>query len=115
MCVTLMISCTNSDQKKIIQDVYVTDFISDETKNCRASDVDLSNSEVQQYFLIAKKVDHKTIHDHYNYGDCHIEGTLTYDKNNCTWEIRSGSTGHIKCGGKTQYFICDTCEKLFQQ
>ena len=97
-----------------ITDVYVADFGSEDIESCRPSDVDLSNNEVKEYFLRARQVDHKTIHDHYNYAPCYIVGTLKSNSTVCNWEIRAGATGHIECGGKTRYYVCDTCDDLFQ-
>jgi len=110
-----LISCAYTNVlSNNITDVYVADFGSEDIKRCRPSDVDLSNSEAKEFFLRAKNVDYKVIHDHYNYAPCYIEGTLKYKSKICEWEIRAGATGHIKCGEDTKYYVCDTCEDLFK-
>ena len=93
--------------------VYVADFNSEEMERCRPSDVDLSHSQASNFFMRAKRVDKKTLHDHYNYAPCYIEGTLKYKRKPCDWEIRAGATGHITCGKVTEYFACDSCDDLF--
>lgn len=111
----LLSSCASTGfQSNDITDVYVADFGSEDIKRCRPSDVDLSHNEAKKFFIRAKKVEYKVIHDHYNYAPCYIEGTLKYKSTVCEWEIRAGATGHIKCGGDTKYFVCDTCEDLFK-
>lgn len=108
-------SCASTGiQSNNITDVYVADFGSEDIKHCRPSDVDLSHNEAKEFFLRAKKVEYKVIHDHYNYAPCFIEGTLKYKSMICEWEIRAGATGHIKCGEDTKYFVCDTCGDLFK-
>ncbi|MCF6211235.1 MAG: hypothetical protein L3K24_11355 [Gammaproteobacteria bacterium] len=108
-------SCANiSPQNNKITDVYVADFGSEDIQRCRPSDVDLSHSEAREFFLKAREVDYKIVHDYYNYAPCYIEGTLKYKSINCEWEIRAGATGQIKCGQNTNYFVCDTCEDLFK-
>ncbi len=108
-------SCANIiSQDSKITDVYVADFGSEDIERCRPSDVDLNHSEAREFFLRAREVDYKVIHDHYNYAPCYIEGTLKYNYMNCEWEIRAGATGEIKCNQNINYFVCDTCEDLFQ-
>ena len=97
-----------------ISDLYVEDFASNDIESCRPSDVDLSHREAKEYFLRARQVEYRTIHDHYDYAPCHIEGTLKYRSNTCQWEIRAGATGYIKCEDDTKYFVCDICEDLFK-
>jgi hypothetical protein len=107
-------ACANQDfRQRQITDVYVEDFGSEDIERCRPSDVDLSHHEAKAYFLRARQVEYSVIHDHYNYAPCYIEGTLKYRSGICEWEIRAGATGHIKCGDKTRYFVCDTCDDLF--
>ena len=96
-----------------ITDVYVADFHSDDIEHCRPSDVDLSHSQARAFFLRAKRVDIKTLHDHYNYAPCYIEGTLKHGTQPCDWQIRAGATGQISCGKITEYFVCDDCDDLF--
>ena len=103
-----------SFQSDKITDVYVADFGSEDIERCGPSDVDLSHSGAREFFIRAREVDQKTIHDHYNYAPCYIEGTLKYGSMSCEWEIRAGATVQIKCIQKTNYFVCDTCEDLFQ-
>lgn len=108
-------SCTSKHiQIDKITDVYVTDFGSEEPDRCRPSDVDLSHHEARKFFLRARQVNHKVIHDYYDYAPCYIVGTLKYKSKICEWEIRAGATGHIKCNRDTLYYVCDTCDDLFQ-
>ncbi len=97
-----------------ITDVYVTDFNSDDIAKCRPSDVDLTHDEAREFFLRARQVDYKVIHDHYNFAPCYIEGTLNFKSKSCDWVIRAGATGHISCGKGETYFVCDICEDLFE-
>ena len=114
LAVIALTACAKTDsQLNQITDVYVEDFGSTDIKTCRPSDVDLSNTEVKDYFLRAREVEHKVVQDHYNFAPCHIEGTLKQNSTACEWEIRAGATGHIKCNGVTKYFVCDTCDDLF--
>jgi hypothetical protein len=116
LVIALLASCaTPSFYQHEITDVYVEDFGSDDKKSCRPSDVDLSHSEAKEFFLRARQVEFSVIHDHYEYAPCYIEGILKYRSSICEWEIRAGSTGHIKCHNETKYFVCDKCEELFGQ
>lgn len=96
-----------------INNVYIADFVSDAPQQCKPTDVDLSNIQVKQFFQQAAEVEHKTLHDHYNYAPCAIEGTLTYQQQSCNWQVRAGATGYIQCAGDYHYFACDNCEQLF--
>jgi hypothetical protein len=114
LAIAVLASCVTQDfYQREITDVYVEDFGSDDIESCRPSDVDLSHHEAREYFLRARQVEYRVIHDHYDFAPCYIEGTLKYRSSLCEWEIRAGATGHIKCGGETKYFVCDTCEDLF--
>lgn len=97
-----------------IAEVYVANFNSEDIQSCRPSDVDLSHSQARDFFMRAKLVDRKILHDHYNHAPCYIEGTLKYNNKPCDWEIRAGATGHITCGKKTEYFACDSCDDMFK-
>lgn len=110
-------SCATSQsfRQQEVTAVYVEDFGSDDNGRCRPEDVDLSHREAKEFFLRARQVESRVIHDHYNYAPCFIEGTLTYRSRQCEWEIRAGATGYIKCEGKTHYFVCDVCDDLFRQ
>ncbi len=113
MIAVSLTSCANTRfYQNDIKDVYVENFESENIQYCRPSDVDLSHKEAKEFFLRAKKVEHKVIHDHYDYAPCYIEGTLKYKSTICEWEIRAGATGHITCDKGTQYFVCDTCADL---
>jgi hypothetical protein len=70
-----------------------------------------SHSQARDFFLRAKRVDRRTLHDHY--APCYIEGTLKYGSKPCEWEIRAGATGHITCGKVTEYFAGGDCDDLF--
>lgn len=108
-------SCASAGPRQgVITDVYVADFGSEDISSCRPSDVDLGHHEAREFFVRARQVEYKIIHDHYNYAPCYIEGTLKYQSRICEWEIRAGATGSIKCGDETMHFACDTCEDLFQ-
>ncbi|GAA0545575.1 hypothetical protein GCM10009098_11410 [Rheinheimera aquimaris] len=96
-----------------INNVYIADFVSDAPQQCKPSDVDLSNIQVKQFFQQAAEVEHKTLHDHYNYAPCAIEGTLTYQQQSCNWQVRAGATGYVQCAGEYRYFACDNCEQMF--
>ena len=100
------------DQQKIT-DVYVQDFFTEDMQSCSTSDVNLSHHQAKEYFMRARPVEYRVIHDHYNYAPCYIEGVLKYRSKSYDWKIRSGSTGEIRIEGKTQYFVCDDCEDLF--
>jgi len=114
LAIAFLTSCaTQGFHQHQITDVYVEDFGSDDIESCRPSDVDLSNYKAKEYFLRARQVEYRVIHDHYNYAPCYIEGTLKNGSIICDWEIRAGATGHIKCGGDIKYFVCDTCDDLF--
>ena len=115
VCAVLLASCATTDHlSNKITEVYVADFVSDDMDSCRPSDVNLDNREVKEFFNKGRAVDHKVIHDHYNYAPCYIEGTLKYKSTVCEWQIRAGATGYIKCDDQTQYYVCDTCVELFQ-
>ncbi len=113
---SLLISCGAAEMRQAqITDVYVEDFNSDDMKSCRPSDVPLDNSRALHFFHRARQVDYTTIHDHYNIAPCYVEGTLKYGAISCEWRIRAGATAQIKCGRRTQYFVCDNCEDLFRE
>ena len=96
-----------------VTDVYVEDFQSTEMDRCRPSDVPLDNGAAAEFFRRAKLVDGRTLHDHYNYAPCFVEGTLKYHSNSCEWRIRAGATGEIRCGQQERLFACDDCDDLF--
>lgn len=100
------------NQQKIT-DVYVDGFVSDEIQTCRPSDVDLSGQQVKAFFMRARSVEFKVLHDYYDYAPCYIEGVLRSQSNDHAWKIRPSSIGEIRIDGKTQYFVCDDCEDLF--
>jgi hypothetical protein len=96
-----------------ISELNIARFGSDSIETCRPADVDLDVHEVREYFSRAKQVDIRIIHDQYNYAPCYIEGSLKYNGEDCDWQIRAGTTGHIRCYKKIKYFVCDTCDDLF--
>jgi len=107
-------ACTNEvSSSDNFTDVYVANFSSSD-KNCRPSDVNLNHFEAKQFFVRAKQVTFKIIHDYYDWAPCYIEGSMRYKKTACVWQIRAGATGHIKCGEETWYYACDTCYDLFE-
>ena len=114
-CAFALVSCATVafDAHKITE-VYVADFNSEDMERCRPSDVDLNHSQARDFFMRAKLVNKKILHDHYNHAPCYIEGTLKYKEKPCDWEIRAGATGHITCGKVTEYFACDNCNDMFK-
>lgn len=104
---------THSFDRDDVTDVYVDDFQSTEMDHCRPSDVPLGNAEAAEYFRRAKLVDARTLHDHYNYAPCFVEGTLKYQSTSCEWRIHAGATGEIRCGEQERLFACDNCDDLF--
>ena len=98
----------------VLHDFYVEDFSSDAPKQCKASDVELSNADVKAYFERAKAVSHATIHDHYNVAPCRIEGTLKKGSSICDWKIDALGVGQITCNEQTKYYVCETCDDLFE-
>ncbi|SEL42606.1 hypothetical protein SAMN05216604_11831 [Pseudomonas agarici] len=42
------------------------------------------------------------------------EGTLSYHRQQCHWQIRAGATGIIRCPTHEQYFACESCRDLFE-
>lgn len=108
-------SCSSQFDVKAIENVYVQDFQSTEIDNCTQNDVNLSHADSAEFFRLARLVDSKVIHDHYNHAPCYIEGTLLYNGKICDWEIRAGKTAMIKCQNEEYNFICDSCESLFEK
>ena len=80
---------------------------------CKPADVDLNNSEAAAFFVRSKIVDYKIVHDHYNVAPCHIEGVLTLGKQICEWKIQASAIGTVTCKGTVNYYVCDSCEDLF--
>ena len=112
----LLSACAGGSMwQSLISDVYVDDFQSGEPELCRQSDIPLNHARARDFFRRARQVDYKVIHDHYDVFPCWVEGTLKYGLNVCKWEIRVGATADIKCDEKTQYFVCDDCDDLFQE
>lgn len=116
LCELLLISCSsNVMNTKLITNLYVDDFSSDDPANCTTSDVDLTHLQSLQFFKRARVVEYRILHQHYELAPCYIEGPLTYKKEPCKWEIRAGATGLIKCNDKVWYFVCDNCDDLFKR
>ncbi len=106
----LLVSCA---QHQKYSDVYVEYFQSEDIGVCGPSDVNLNNGEASQFFSRSKKVEYRVIHDHYNVAPCYIEGILTLNGKVCDWKIQASSIGSIKCNDETNYYVCDSCEDLF--
>lgn len=106
----LLFSCVSA---KRISDVYVENFQTEDINVCKPSDTDLNNYEVEMFFSKSRKVEYEIIHDHYNVAPCYIEGILTLDGKVCDWKIQASSIGSIKCNGEVSYYVCDSCEELF--
>ncbi|SNY49192.1 hypothetical protein SAMN06297280_1284 [Arsukibacterium tuosuense] len=113
--VALLVACSKPNEFNTadISEVYIADFVSDAPEQCGPEDVDLSNNDVTQFFQLAREVEHKVLHDHYNYAPCAIEGTLKLQQQSCSWQVRAGATGYIKCAEQYRYFACDNCAELF--
>lgn len=112
--VLFSIACSSSEiEPDHFDDVYVQDFHSDKPKECTTTDVNLSHQQSSDFFKRSKIVDNKTIHDHYDYAPCYIEGTLKYKSRSCDWKIRAGATGQVKCNNSIWLFACDDCDDLF--
>jgi len=113
--ILLLLGCNEKSEfnSNDLNEIYIADFVSDAPEQCGPEDVDLSNTDVKRFFQLAREVDHKTLHDHYNYAQCAIEGTLKLQQQSCTWQVRAGATGNIKCAGQQRYFACDNCAELF--
>jgi len=110
------VACTADTPLSVkFEDVYVQDFHSDEPKRCTTADVELSHKQAHEFFKRSKVVTSNTLHDHYEYAPCYIEGTLKYQSKPCDWKIRAGATGSVTCGDKTWYFACDDCDDLFKK
>jgi len=111
-----LVSCTLSGMDSShIEDLYVDDFHSDDTRSCKTSDVELNHSQAREFFDKAREVDYKIIHDHYEVAPCYIAGPLKYRDTPCSWKIMPGGTGSMSCGNKTWYFVCDDCDYLFNR
>ncbi|WP_256354612.1 hypothetical protein [Variovorax sp. dw_308] len=111
----LLAACTAAPEsaRDAITDVYVSDFRSAAPASCRPSDVALTHAQARSFFLRAGRVDYKTLQDNYEIAPCNIEGTLKRNGEACEWKIRPGATGSVRCGSKTDYFVCETCKDLF--
>lgn len=116
LCELLLISCSSHIMNtKLINNLYVDDFSSDDPANCTTSDVDLTHLQSLQFFNRARVVQYRILHQHYELAPCYIEGSLIYKKEPCRWEIRAGATGSINCNDKVWYFVCDNCDDLFER
>ena len=100
---------------RLIKNLYVDDFSSDDPANCTTSDVDLTRLQSLQFFKRARVVEYRILHQHYELAPCYIEGPLIYKEEPCEWEIRAGATGSIKCNDKIWYFVCDNCDDIFRR
>jgi hypothetical protein len=116
LCLIFLTSCSsNAINTKLIKDLYVDDFSSDDSANCTTFDVDLTHLQALLFFKRARAVEYKILHRHYELAPCYIEGPLTYEQEACYWEIQAGATGSIKCNDREWYFVCDNCDDLFQK
>ena len=106
----LLVSCVSAQR---ISNVYVEDFQTEDINVCKPSDVDLNNYEAKMFFSKSRKVGYGIIHDHYNVAPCYLEGILTLGGKVCDWKIQASSIGSIKCNGEVSYYVCDSCEELF--
>jgi hypothetical protein len=114
-CVLVIAACGAGlpQQTAGMDDLYVDDFHSDDMLSCKPSDVPLGHAEAREFFRLAKPVTSHELHDHYELAPCYVTGPVRYHERACTFEIRAGATGTIRCGQELFQFACDTCEKLF--
>lgn len=112
-CLFIASCAPNQKMEHSISHVYIEDFQTENMNECKPSDVDLNNEEAKQFFLRSTKVEYKTVHDHYNVAPCYIEGTLKTNNNICDWKIQASAIGSISCRGLVNYYVCDSCEDLF--
>lgn len=96
-----------------LADVYVDDFTSSAPQQCTTADLPLQHADAAEFFKLAKEVDSKTLHDHYQLAPCQLEGTARYGDQRCNWQIQAGATGALQCGEQHWLFACDDCEALF--
>lgn len=106
-------ACSKDFQGGRLERVYVEDFTSSNIQQCKPEDVDLSNAQAKAFFERARIVDSRTLHDHYEYAPCAIEGVATYAGQSCSWQIQASATGRLRCGETTWLFVCDECDDLF--
>ena len=110
---TLLSSCTKSHSEKFAH-VHGVDFGTDDPKTCPAGEVDLSSTQAKDFFVRAKQIDSRTLHDFYDVAPCYMEGTLKFQGKACTFKIRAGATATITCQKEKEiYFACDDCKDLF--
>ena len=56
-------------------------------------------------------VDHRSIHDHYDFAPCYVRGTGLLKAGIARWEIRAGGTGEITFGvSEAEVIIADPRE-----
>ena len=111
----LLSGCSHSHTSYInnVEDIVISRFQSEEPQSCRPSDVLLDRNQVRDFFQRAATIDSRTLHDRYEWAPCYLEGTLKYQGQACTWQVRAGATGVIECPALEQYFACDECDDLF--
>jgi hypothetical protein len=106
--------------KKLITDVYVVDFMSDNEKDlsCDSSSVDLTHRDAKFFFTErAQQVTHKTLHDYFYWSPCYMVGNLKYAGKTCSWRVYASGIGSISCKEQqVWYFACDDgCDDLLRK
>jgi hypothetical protein len=109
----VLAGCTDLHNTPDLESIVISSFQSQEPESCRSSDVPLDPSRVRAFFQRASKIDSRTLHDRYEWAPCYLEGSLKYNGQVCTWQVRAGATGVVQCPSAEQYFTCEECSDLF--
>jgi len=96
-------------------EVYVQDFHSDEPESCTNADVSLSHAQARQFFVRSRPVSSRAIHDHHDVAPCYLEGTMRFRGRLADWKIQPSGIGLIIQGGRTRYYVCDSCDAMFER
>jgi len=105
----LIISCTQSNDSNEIEITEVTGSGTDNNSKEFCSDFTVSQEAAAEFFKRAKPISFKQLHDEYDYLPCYSNGTARIGSDSCTWEIRAGNTGELRCGTTVEHFACDDC------
>lgn len=85
--------------------VGTTDFSTSEPTTCRASDVDLSFTDVSHFFQVAQEVESHVIHDDYDLAPCYLRGSMIHRLEHCEWKLRPEFIGTLQCGRSFRYLV----------
>lgn len=110
-----LVACAGTAENPAITDVenlVIKDFTSSDPHACTTADVDLTNTEVRQFFQRASQLSYRQLQDDYPHAPCRLEGTLIYRGKLCQWSISAAGTGSIVCGESSWHFACDDCQDL---